>query len=171
MISPFRNRYEKCQYELEQAIKDREGISNKFKSILDQVHDLEQQLSDLRKKVDSECTKKEIAAKKLQEIIESNPIQNNLFLSRPIRSSPRCDHDRNERNVARRLEQVLEVEHMNYEKLQNEKNEELARLWEDINKLKHELETRKVEIEKYKQIVEIRESIDNVLLTIDDRGI
>ena len=46
--------------------------------------------------------------KKLQEIV-TNPIQNNPFLSRPTGSSRRHDRDRNERNVARRLEQALEV--------------------------------------------------------------
>jgi hypothetical protein len=38
-----------------------------------------------------------------------NPLQNNPFLSRPTGSSRRHDRDRNERNVARRLEQALEV--------------------------------------------------------------
>lgn len=46
--------------------------------------------------------------KKLQEIV-TNPLQNNPFLSRPTSSSRRHDRDRNERNVARRLEQALEV--------------------------------------------------------------
>lgn len=46
--------------------------------------------------------------KKLQEIV-MNPLQNNPFLSRPTSSSRRHDRDRNERNVARRLEQALEV--------------------------------------------------------------
>jgi hypothetical protein len=46
--------------------------------------------------------------KKLQEIV-MNPLQNNPFLSRPTGSSRRHDRDRNERNVARRLEQALEV--------------------------------------------------------------
>jgi hypothetical protein len=31
----FRDRYEKCQYDLEQAIKDRDAMSNKFKPMLD----------------------------------------------------------------------------------------------------------------------------------------
>ncbi|CAF5086550.1 unnamed protein product, partial [Rotaria sp. Silwood1] len=34
-INTFRDRYEKCQYDLEQAIKDREAMSNKFKPMLD----------------------------------------------------------------------------------------------------------------------------------------
>ena len=47
--------------------------------------------------------------KKLQEIV-TNPLQNNPFLSRPTGGgSRRHDRDRNERNVARRLEQALEV--------------------------------------------------------------
>jgi hypothetical protein len=48
------------------------------------------------------------AVKKLQEIV-MNPLQNNPFLSRPTGGSRRHDRDRNERNVARRLEQALEV--------------------------------------------------------------
>ena len=49
------------------------------------------------------------AVKKLSEIV-SNPLQNNPFLSRPTGGgSRRHDRDRNERNVARRLEQALEV--------------------------------------------------------------
>ncbi|CAF4676501.1 unnamed protein product, partial [Rotaria sp. Silwood2] len=54
----FRDRYETCYYDLEQAIKYREAMSNKFKQILDQVHDLQRQVSDLRKKADDERTKK-----------------------------------------------------------------------------------------------------------------
>ncbi len=52
--------------------------------------------------------------KKLQEIV-TNPIQNNPFLSRPTGSSRRHDRDRNERNVARRLEQALEVVCRNFQ--------------------------------------------------------
>ncbi len=122
--------------------------------------------------------------KKLQEIV-TNPIQNNPFLSRPTGSSRRHDRDRNERNVARRLEQALEVvcrnfqgrnlrnfffpkERLKYKKLQNEKDEELATLSDDINKLKRDLETRRDEIEKYKRILETRGSVDNISLTSDD---
>ncbi|CAF3587436.1 unnamed protein product [Rotaria sordida] len=166
-INTFRDRYEKCQYDLEQAIKDREAMSNKFKPVLDQMHDFERQVSELRKKADDERAKKEAAVKKLQEIV-TNPIQNNPFLSRPTGSGRRHDRDRNERNVARRLEQALEVERMKYKKLQNEKDEELSTLSEDINKLKRELETRRDEIEKYKRILETRGSIDNISLTSDD---
>ncbi len=65
-------------------------------------------------------------------------------------------------------------ERMKYKKLQNEKDEELANLSEDINKLKRDLETRRDEIEKYKRILETRGSIDNISLTSDeiddDRG-
>lgn len=57
---------------------------------------------------------------------------------------------------------------MKYKKLQNEKDEELATLSEDINKLKRDLETRRDEIEKYKRILETRGSIDNISLTSDD---
>ncbi|CAF3618775.1 unnamed protein product, partial [Rotaria sp. Silwood2] len=57
----FRDRYETCYYDLEQAIKYREAMSNKFKQILDQVHDLQRQVSDLRKKADDERTKKKIS--------------------------------------------------------------------------------------------------------------
>ena len=64
---------------------------------------------------------------------------------------------------------------MKYKKLQNEKDEELASLSEDINKLKRDLETRRDEIEKYKRILETRGSIDNISLTSDelddDRGL
>jgi len=63
---------------------------------------------------------------------------------------------------------------MKYKKLQNEKDEELATLSEDINKLKRDLETRRDEIDKYKRILETRGSIDNISLTSDeiddDRG-
>ncbi|CAF2975895.1 unnamed protein product, partial [Rotaria sp. Silwood2] len=163
----FRNRYEKCQYDLEQAIKDREVVSNKFKLLLDEMHDREEQISDLRKKADDECMKKEVAMKKLQEI-ESNAIQNNLFLSRRTSSRRQHDYDRSERNVARRFEQALEVEYVKYKKLQNEKDEELATLSEDINKLKRELKTQKDEIEKYKRILETHGSIDNISLTNDN---
>ncbi|CAF4083747.1 unnamed protein product [Rotaria sp. Silwood2] len=166
-INTFRDRYEKCQYDLEQAIKDREAMSNKFKPIIDQMHDLERQVTELRKKADDERAKKEAAVKKLQEIV-TNPIQNNPFLSRPTGSSRRHDRDRNDRNVARRLEQALEVERAKYKKLQNEKDEELATLSEDINKLKRELETRRDEIDKYKRILDTRGSIDNISLTSDD---
>ncbi|CAF1596153.1 unnamed protein product, partial [Adineta ricciae] len=166
-INTFRDRYEKCQYDLEQAIKDREAMSNKFKPVLDQLHDLERQVPDLRKKADDERAKKEAAVKKLQEIV-TNPIQNNPFLSRPTGSSRRHDRDRNERNVARRLEQALEVERLKYKKLQNEKDEELSTLSEDINKLKRELDTRRDELEKYKRILETRGSIDNISLTSEE---
>lgn len=71
------------------------------------MHELERQTTELRKKAEDERTKKEAAVKKLQEIV-TNPIQNNPFLNRPT-SSRRHDRDRNERNVARRLEQALEV--------------------------------------------------------------
>ena len=57
---------------------------------------------------------------------------------------------------------------MKYKKLQNEKDEELATLSDDINKLKRDLETRRDEIEKYKRILETRGSIDNISLTSDD---
>lgn len=57
---------------------------------------------------------------------------------------------------------------MKYKKLQNEKDEELATLSEDINKMKRDLETRRDEIEKYKRILETRGSIDNISLTSDD---
>ncbi|CAF3858340.1 unnamed protein product [Rotaria sp. Silwood1] len=166
-INTFRDRYEKCQYDLEQAIKDREAMSNKFKPMLDQMHELERQVTELRKKADDERAKKEAAVKKLQEIV-TNPIQNNPFLSRPTGSSRRHDRDRNDRNIARRLEQALEVERTKYKKLQTEKDEELSTLSEDINKLKRELETRRDEIEKYKRILETRGSIDNISLTSDD---
>jgi chromosome segregation ATPase len=166
-INTFRDRYEKCQYDLEQAIKDRDAMSNKFKPILDQLHDLERQVPELRKKADDERTKKEVAVKKLQEIV-TNPIQNNPFLPRPTGSSRRHDRDRNERNVARRLEQALEVERLKYKKLQNEKDEELSTLSDDITKLKRDLETRRDEIEKYKRILETRGSVDNISLTSDD---
>lgn len=172
-INTFRDRYEKCQYDLEQAIKDRDAMSTKFKPVLDQLHDLERQVPDLRKKADDERAKKEAAVKKLQEIV-MNPIQNNPFLSRPTGSSRRNDRDRNERNVARRLEQALEVERTKYKKMQNEKDEEVAALSEDINKLKRDLDVRRDEIEKYKRILETRGSIDNISLTSDelddDRG-
>ncbi|CAF3799316.1 unnamed protein product [Rotaria magnacalcarata] len=166
-INTFRDRYEKCQYDLEQAIKDREAMSNKFKPILDQLHDFERQVSELRKKADDERAKKEAAVKKLQEIV-TNPLQNNPFLSRPTGSSRRHDRDRNDRNIARRLEQALEVERMKYKKLQNEKDDELATLSDDITKLKRELETRRDEIDKYKRILETRGSIDNISLISDD---
>jgi hypothetical protein len=65
-------------------------------------------------------------------------------------------------------------ERMKYKKLQNEKDEELATLSEDINKLKRELETRRDDVEKYKRILETRGSIDNISLASDelddDRG-
>jgi uncharacterized protein YydD (DUF2326 family) len=65
-------------------------------------------------------------------------------------------------------------ERIKYKKLQNEKDEELATLSDDINKLKRELETRRDEMEKYKRILETRGSIDNISLTSDelddDRG-
>ncbi|CAF4987509.1 unnamed protein product, partial [Rotaria sp. Silwood1] len=50
----FRDRYETCYYDLEQAIKYREAMSNRFKQILDQMHDLQLQVADLRKKADDE---------------------------------------------------------------------------------------------------------------------
>lgn len=137
-----------------------------------ELHELERQTTELRKKAEDERTKKEAAVKKLQEIV-TNPIQNNPFLNRPT-SSRRHDRDRNERNVARRLEQALDVERLKYKKLQNEKDEELSTLTEDINKLKRELETRRDELDKYKRILETRGSIDNISLTSDeiddDRG-
>ncbi|CAF5060272.1 unnamed protein product [Rotaria sp. Silwood1] len=101
------------------------------------MHELERQVTELRKKADDERAKKEAAVKKLQEIV-TNPIQNNPFLSRPTGSSRRHDRDRNDRNIARRLEQALEVERTKYKKLQTEKDEELSTLSEDINKLKRE---------------------------------
>jgi len=165
-INTFRDRYEKCQYDLEQAIKDRDAMSNKLQPVIDQLHELERQTTELRKKAEDERTKKEAAVKKLQEIV-TNPIQNNPFLNRPT-SSRRHDRDRNERNVARRLEQALDVERLKYKKLQNEKDEELSTLTEDINKLKRELETRRDELDKYKRILETRGSIDNISLTSDE---
>lgn len=57
---------------------------------------------------------------------------------------------------------------MKYKKLQNEKDEELATLSEDINKLKRDLEARRDEIEKYKRILDTRGSIDNISLTSED---
>ena len=57
---------------------------------------------------------------------------------------------------------------MKYKKLQNEKDEELATLSEDINKLKRDLDARRDEIEKYKRILETRGSVDNISLTSDD---
>ncbi|CAF3843760.1 unnamed protein product, partial [Rotaria sp. Silwood1] len=54
----FRDRYETCYYDFEQAIKYRETMSNRFKQILDQVHDLQRQVADLRKKAGDERTKK-----------------------------------------------------------------------------------------------------------------
>lgn len=59
-------------------------------------------------------------------------------------------------------------ERLKYKKLQNEKDEELATLSEDINKLKRDLETRRDEIDKYKRILETRGSIDNISLTSED---
>ncbi|CAF3853793.1 unnamed protein product, partial [Rotaria sp. Silwood1] len=53
-INMFRDRYETCYYDFEQAIKYRETMSNRFKQILDQVHDLQLQVADLRKKADDE---------------------------------------------------------------------------------------------------------------------
>ncbi|CAF3046312.1 unnamed protein product, partial [Rotaria sp. Silwood2] len=159
--SRFRDRYEKSQYDLEQAIKDRDITANKFKHVLDQLHDLERQVPELRKKADDERAKKEAAVNKLQEIV-TNPMQHNPFYSRPTGGSRRHDRDRNERNVVRRLEQALTVERMKYTKLQNEKDDEVATLLEDINKLKRELEIRRDEIEKFKQQLESRTSNDNI---------
>ncbi|CAF1421258.1 unnamed protein product, partial [Rotaria sordida] len=154
-----RDQYEKSQYDLEQAIKDRDITTNKFKHVLDQLHDLERQVPELRKKADDERAKKEAAVNKLQEIV-TNPMQHNPFYSRPTGGSRR--HDRNERNVVRRLEQALAVERMKYTKLQHEKDEEVAVLLEDISKLKRELEIRRDEIEKFTQQLESRTSIDNI---------
>ncbi|CAF1115190.1 unnamed protein product [Rotaria sordida] len=158
-INTVRDQYEKSQYDLEQAIKDRDITTNKFKHVLDQLHDLERQVPELRKKADDERAKKEAAVNKLQEIV-TNPMQHNPFYSRPTGGSRR--HDRNERNVVRRLEQALAVERMKYTKLQHEKDEEVAVLLEDISKLKRELEIRRDEIEKFTQQLESRTSIDNI---------
>lgn len=104
---------------------------------------------------------------KLQEIV-TNPLQKNPFLSRPTGGSRRHDRDRNERNVVRRLEQALEVERTKYKKMQNEKDDDLAQLNDELNKLRRELETRREEIEKYKRILETRGSIDNLSLMSEE---
>ncbi|CAF3786859.1 unnamed protein product [Rotaria sp. Silwood1] len=160
-INTFRDQYEKSQYDLEQAIKDRDITTNNFKHVLDQLHDSERQISELRKKADDERAKKEAAVNKLQEIV-TNPMQHNPFYSRPTGSGRRHDRDRNERNVVRRLEQALAVERNKYTKLQHEKDEEVSALSDDISKLKRELEIRRDEIEKFKQQIESRTSNDNI---------
>ncbi|CAM4791193.1 unnamed protein product [Rotaria magnacalcarata] len=161
-INTFRDRYEKSQYDLEQAIKDRDATTNKLHQVIEQLRDLERQVPDLRKKVDDERAKKEAAVNKLQEIV-TNPMQHNPFYSRPTGgSSRRHDRDRNERNVVRRLEQALAVERTKYTKLQNEKDEEVSVLLEDITKLKRELDTRREDIEKLRQQLESRVSNDNI---------
>jgi len=166
-INTFRDRYEKCQYDLEQAIKDREGMSNKFKNVIDQLHEAERLAGEFRKKAEDERAKKEAAVTKLQEIV-TNPLQKNPFLSRPTGGGRRHDRDRNDRNIARRLEQALEVERTKYKKMQNEKDEELATVNDDLAKLRRELESRREEIEKYKRILETRGSIDNLSLMSEE---
>ncbi|CAF3906554.1 unnamed protein product, partial [Rotaria magnacalcarata] len=162
LLERFRDRYEKSQYDLEQAIKDRDATTNKLHQVIEQLRDLERQVPDLRKKVDDERAKKEAAVNKLQEIV-TNPMQHNPFYSRPTGgSSRRHDRDRNERNVVRRLEQALAVERTKYTKLQNEKDEEVSVLLEDITKLKRELDTRREDIEKLRQQLESRVSNDNI---------
>lgn len=104
---------------------------------------------------------------KLQEIV-TNPLQKNPFFSRPTGGGRRHDRDRNDRNVARRLEQALEVERAKYKKLQNEKDEELAAVNDDILKLRRDLEERRAEIEKYKRILETRGSVDNLSLMSEE---
>ncbi|CAF2700718.1 unnamed protein product [Rotaria sp. Silwood2] len=152
---------------IQKLIKERKNMSEtdfnelKQKKSLRELHDLERQVPELRKKADDERAKKEAAVNKLQEIV-TNPMQHNPFYSRPTGGSRRHDRDRNERNVVRRLEQALTVERMKYTKLQNEKDDEVATLLEDINKLKRELEIRRDEIEKFKQQLESRTSNDNI---------
>ncbi|UJR14847.1 hypothetical protein I4U23_001832 [Adineta vaga] len=168
-INTFRDRYEKIQYDLEQATKDRELMTNKSEETLKKLQESDRQVQELRKKLEEERAMKQTLVNKLLEIA-TNPLANNPFYSQPTGNSSRRhdgDRNRNEHNVVRRLEQALEVEREKYKKLQNEKDEDVSTLTEDINKLKRDLEIKQDEIEKLKQQFDLRGSIDNISTITD----
>ncbi|CAF0817549.1 unnamed protein product [Adineta steineri] len=127
---------------------------------LEELHESERQVKELRKKVEEERAMKQSLVEKLLQVA-TNPLVKKPFLSQTAGGSNRR-LDRNERNAVRRLEQELEVERSKYKNLQNEKDEDVSALTEDINKLKRELDSRQEDIERLKQQLDSRSSIDNI---------
>ncbi|CAF1430443.1 unnamed protein product [Adineta ricciae] len=169
-INTFRDRHEKLQHDLEQAIKERDTISAKSEEALHKFDESERQVQELRKKVEEERAVKQTLVNKLLALA-TNPLANNPFYSQPVGSNSRRserDRNRNEHNMVRRLEQALDVEREKYKKLQNEKDEDVSALNEEVNKLKRDLETKQDEIDKLKHQLDVRGSIDNLSTITED---